>query len=187
MALPVENRFPVVPNLGSSQQSTALRTQRSVGQQQSDSAQNNAQAFINTLPATVRDQIGSSFQDRAPQNQFGNAQNTQTQSLRQRNLQGQIFNNQTFSRSQNSEQRTYSAPIFSANAALIQAQSFAQDETAQQTLTSFQREEFFGAYVTAGAQPGGEKAVREAQIRQQERDNKLFIVPPVITSVNFLT
>jgi hypothetical protein len=149
-----------------------------------DSAQSNAQAFIDTLPGDVRDKIGRLYRDPKKRDSFAQPERTEDDKPaaakseagtgRQENVVQVDF-----------PQPIFTQPILTPNAALLQVQFAANSTPASDvSLSQKEHEAFHAAYLNAGALRGGRAAALAAQIAQQELAKKTVIVSPVPTSVN---
>ncbi len=160
---------------------------RALQKQVGDPSQNTqqaAQSFLQQLPPDIRERVGN-----APNREnFRRNRFDETQAATQDTRVDQVAakeQEQTDTRFQIDVEANpvYSAPIIPANLVLLQEQR--QPDTRQGPLPAAQYDSYHTAYLSAGAQPGGEAAAFEASIRQQEQAQKTLIVPPVPTSINF--
>ncbi|SCA55619.1 hypothetical protein MTBPR1_110058 [Candidatus Terasakiella magnetica] len=162
------------------------RVQNTAPGTSSDSIQRSAQAFVEQLPPEVRERVGQQPQPRDTyrRNRFDEALRSEEQAAVQaKGLEGQA--SAKLAQATPTEP-TYSAPIITADLTLLQAQLAALDETTSgnASLSRTQHGAYHDAYVSAGAQPGGQTAALEAQLKREELENKTHIVPPVLTSLN---
>ncbi|WP_417841557.1 hypothetical protein [Terasakiella sp.] len=145
--------------------------------------QNSAQAFVNSLPADVRNKVVRPLHDRVRHDKSEEAtQEQETQKSKAQPAdtgQAQALNEGRHNRSY------YSSPTFIANLTVLQAQQgYGSDP--QVPLGAARYKTSHQAYLDAGAQPGGEFNAREDSIKSAEREEKIMIVPPVISTVNFV-
>ena len=185
MALPIEARPygtpSVVPN-------PAVRARPQAVPAKGESAQAAAQAFVQTLPADVRDKLGQINRDAQKKNAFSDAQQTA------RDVDEAAFDDENaparatdFQGAVSEERATYSVSALAPSSTLFQAQLNAQEaDLPSSGFSSYQRETYHDAYLNAGAQPGGRAAAFEAALVREELAKKTLIVPPVLTDVNFI-
>ena len=180
----VNPNLPVAQGLGTI---PATRLKSSVGQI-GESTQRAAQDFVNNLPSSVRERIGQPPREDFRRNNFTSLDEEQAD---EKNVfdAASVLNDASGPISDTIDEPAYSAPVFAANLTLLQAQ-LSQADNENDGVKSFsaaQVEQFFGAYINAGAQPGGENAAFEAQLRREEQEQKTYIVPPILTSINLLS
>lgn len=153
---------------------------------QTDSLQSNAQAFVDTLPNSARERVTQNPGNFEDQRNLSRQSDTSQDSLKATDTPADAARLAEFNVGSQTE-GFYSAPVFTADLILIQAQLSAQTSTADGALNALERETSHNAYLNAGAQPGGEGATREAALRRSELANRVQVVPPVLTNVNFVT
>lgn len=181
MAFSVEPKslLPTVPVAGQ----VRARGRNLVPQTDLSKTQENAQAFVNGLSGDIREKNqrvplrNDVRQDKSKET----TQETDTQqdaSAPSRVRYGQIAPSGT------TKQGFYSGPAFVANLTLLQAQS-SDDATIDFDAQNARYEISHQAYLKAGAQPGGEFSVRQESLKSAEQAEKIKIVPPVVSTVNF--
>ena len=182
MALALESRVYAPVSVS---KTFPVRPQRHVGDV-SDSPQRAAQSFVESLPPDVRDKIGSLNRDADRRNGFDRTKRDVDETA-SRESSSETTQARPYEAVAQQQDPIYTAPILTPGATLLQAQLSTANgfEKLSRDVTSFKREAVNDAYVSAGAQPGGRAAALAAQIAQQEQANQVFIVPPVLTSVNF--
>ncbi|WP_135080661.1 hypothetical protein [Terasakiella sp. SH-1] len=160
------------------------RVTRSPGTLEESATQRSAQVFVDSLPAEARGRIGRPPRENLERDQFDGASRSQEQ--RSERAPSQIENSpEAFAEIGDSAQEAYATPLHVGNFTLLQAQLSAS-ELGENTggLSRTQHSAYHDRYVSAGAQRGGEAAVREAQLRRDELQEKTIVVPPVLTALN---
>ncbi len=181
MAIGVESRVSTLPSV---QRTLPVRPHRIAGSVE-DSAQKNAQAFIDTLPSDVRDRVGQLFRDPKKRERFDQPERTSDdqpatrKATRDTGERGNVIE-------VDFQQPIYTQPILTPSAVLLQVQFADSEQTngGQERLSLKEHEAFHAAYLSAGAQPGGRAEALAAQIAREEQAQKTLIVSPVPTSVN---
>jgi hypothetical protein len=150
----------------------------------SDSPHRNAQSFIDTLPADVRDRIGQLTKNPKKRDQFDQPERADEDAAERKVSRATQRTDNVIHA--DFRQPIYTQPILTPNAALLQVQFAEQDSFHSFSSPRSQKEyeTFHAAYVNAGAQPGGRAAALAAQIARDELAQTTLIVPPVLTSVN---
>jgi len=152
----------------------------------STSTDRSAQTFLERLPSDVRERIGQTAQEGHRRTHYnrGDLDNDNSSAR----IDAEDSRKESTSSLRSDYQSSYSAPLHTSNLALLQAQLEIDEEAdnANVMMHSAQHETYHNAYVNAGAQPGGESAALEATSRREELENKTLIVPPVLTTVNFI-
>ncbi len=157
----------------------ARRGQNQEGASDTSKAQNTAQAFVNSLPADIRNKVTRPLRDSVRHDKSEEA--AQEQETQKSKVQlGDSDPVQALNRGRN-----YSSPIFIANLTVLQAQQ-GYGSDGQAPLGTARYKASHQAYLDAGAQPGGEFNAKEDSIKSAEREEKIMIVPPVISTVNFV-
>ncbi|WP_419798430.1 MAG: hypothetical protein ACNI26_01700 [Terasakiella sp.] len=145
--------------------------------------QNSAQAFVNSLPVDIRNKVARPLRDNVRHDKSEEA----AQEQKTAESKAQPVNTDKV-QAQNGERNNrtyYSSPTFIANLTLLQAQQeYEVNERVPLGAASYKVSH--QAYLKAGAQPGGELNAREDAIRSAEREEKIMIVPPVLSTVNFV-
>lgn len=180
MVLAVESKVYVPPSVIK----TPARFQKSAGSL-GDSLETVARAFVDSLPKDVRDRVGQAPRDAQKRDDSDRSQRSNqdapTQKI-QSSYSGNVFSPEL------DQEPAYSSPSLNPGAALLQVQLSSDeqrhsDRTSPSELALQARNQ---AYISSGAQPGGEAAAFAAAIERDELANTVLIVPPVITSVNLL-
>jgi hypothetical protein len=180
----IQPQVPATQGIG---KTPVVPARQSAAQGTTDSLQQEAQKFLSSLSPDIRERVSQTPRDGARRFKYEENDQKQDASLDETFAPNKSSSEYAFDGNSplNADNVQYSAPVYAGNAVLLQAQDISQ--SFEQPLTNYQRDAYFDAYVSAGAQPGGEAAAFNAQIRQEEQQNKLLVVPPVLTNVNFFT
>ena len=146
--------------------------------------QNTAQAFVNSLPVDIRNKVVRPLRDSVRHDKSEEAAQEQ-ETQKSKAQPADTGKTQALNGGQNNR-AYYSNPTFIANLTLLQAQQGYQSDQ-QAPLGAARYKASHQAYLNAGAQPGGEFNAREDSIKSAEREKKIIIVPPIISTVNFVT
>jgi len=179
MVLAVESKVYVPPSVAK----TPARPQKPAGSL-GDSLETVARAFVESLPKDVRDRVGQAPRDAQKRDDSDRSarsnQDAPTQKVQSSYSSG-VFSPKL------DQEPVYSLPSLNPGAALLQVQLSSDEnrpsdrsnpsELALQTRNQ--------AYISSGAQAGGEAAAFAAEIARDEQAKIVQIVPPVLTSVNF--
>lgn len=187
MALPIETRVfgPLtVPK------PPAVRAQtRPVANGDGETLQRAAQAFVQTLPADVRERPSQINRDPSKKQDFSDAQRTQEERPSPTAVEEEAARTAPPPRAQGSAFSggagfTRFAPV----ANLVQAQLLEQQSQSDSPppLTNAQYETSHKAYLSAGAQPGGQGAALKAALLREEQSQRAVVIPPVQTNLNFI-
>ncbi|NVK17181.1 MAG: hypothetical protein HWE30_00645 [Methylocystaceae bacterium] len=186
MALPIESRVYGSPSIPQTQ---PARPRPQTPQGTGDSTQRAAQAFVQTLPSDVREQLNQVQRDNQKKNTFSDAQKTAQDNQAETVDLNEATNEARTSVDQQTQPQSptgYTLSGLAPSSTLFQVQLTAQEgETRTKEPSAYQRETYHNAYLSAGAQPGGHTAALEAALIREELAQKTLIVPPVLTQVNF--
>ncbi|GGF68006.1 hypothetical protein GCM10011332_22720 [Terasakiella brassicae] len=145
--------------------------------------QNSAQAFVNSLSVDIRNKVMRPLHDRVRHDKSEEA--TQEQETQKSKAQPADTGQAQALNGGRNNKSYYSSPTFIANLTVLQAQQgYGSDR--QASLGAARYKASHQAYLDAGAQPGGEFNAREDSIKSAERAEKIMIVPPGISTVNFV-
>jgi hypothetical protein len=149
----------------------------------SDSTRNAAQSFINSLPLDIQERVTRPNRDQQKENGFDQAEKTKDDAVR---LEPEQPSPQKATQYQNtaSNAQLFTAPISVNSASLFQVQLQASATAGDTPLSAQHYTRSHNAYLSAGAQPGGEAAARQSALAREEQANRILIVPPIITTVN---
>lgn len=180
MALSVDLKVYTPPSVV---QRPSTRPQQNAVGTTTDSTRNAAQDFINSLPLDIRERVARPNRDPQKQNDFDQAEKTKDESVRVERDQPSTQNT-TLRQNSTATAQIFTAPISVNSASLFQVQLQASATAGDTPISSQHYTKSHNAYLSAGAQPGGEAAARQSALARDEQANKVLIVPPVITTVN---
>ncbi len=180
MALSVDVKVYTPPSVV---QRPSTRPQQNAVGTSTDSARNAAQSFIDSLPLDIQERVARPNRDRQKENGFDQAEKVKDEAVR---VEQEQPGTQTATQYLNtaSDAQLFTAPISVNSANLFQVQLQASATAGDTPLTNLHYTRSHNAYLSAGAQPGGEASARQAALAREEQANRILVVPPIITTVN---
>ncbi|NVJ91268.1 MAG: hypothetical protein HWE34_06405 [Methylocystaceae bacterium] len=180
MALSVDLKVYTPPSVV---QRPSTRPQQNAVGTSTDSTRNAAQSFIDSLPLDIQERVTRPNRDRQKQNDFDQAEKAKDEAVR---IEPDQPSTQKATQYQNSAPtaQLFTAPISVNSANLLQVQLQASATTRDTPLNALHYSRSHSAYLSAGAQPGGEASARQAALAREEQANRILVVPPVITTIN---
>lgn len=162
------------------------RPQRHVGAPAPETSESAARAFIETLPKDAREGIALTRREDQRRERFDETRQTQQDAFAEKVLDEAVSSE--FS-PQLTDAPVYSSPSLTPSAALLQAQISLNepDEEGTDTVSAHVFQEINAAYISAGAQAGGEAAAFAATIAKAELAQTVKIIPPIPTRIDFLS